>query len=174
LVSLSRLREWGPAEWARGSYVGVRLLAFGAAGVPYLRGRFSEAEMPDEALLAATYVAVHGAEEDRRFIRRSLESDAGKRRWLVRLAGDGRRLANAMREGQRWAPAVRWLPSLDGIRRTILLCVRSEDALVRRSALYWGFWVADDAVWTAIRCCADTDPDLVTRGFARYLRAMQP
>jgi hypothetical protein len=169
LVSLTRGAHLTAAGWAHGSVLIVRLCGHGSAGVPYLRYRFEQTAVPEEAVLAAAYLSLYGVPRDHAGIRRELESDPRKRAWLRELFGDGKAMADALRAGVDWEPAAQLLPSPDGYRNLALLCVRSSDVLVRRAGLYWGFWVPDDAYWEAVQRCADRDPDPLTKRFARCL-----
>jgi hypothetical protein len=169
LAALTREGEWGPAEWARGSLLAVRLFQYGQTGVPYLGSRFQSARDPQEGFLAGAYVAVHGADADHKRARTALETSPQKREWLRALVGDGRAMTAAVKDGGQWRQAADLIPTLGRARSFCSLCTKSEDVLVRRAGLYWGFWIPDAAYWSAVQKCMQSDPDKLTRQFALYL-----
>lgn len=169
LTELARNDSWAAAEWVRASYLATRLAGAGQAALPYVRGRFARANVPEEAFLAGLFVAVFGTDRDLRFVRRSLEVSRSKQGWLRQMLGDGAALAAAIREGESWKRGLSLLPSLAGIRKLADLCMRSDDALVRRAGLYWGYWVCSPPYWHRVRALADQDPDGLTRRLASYL-----
>jgi hypothetical protein len=169
LLSLTRSGDWGPLEWGRSSVLSMRILNNGRKGVPYLRYRFERAAAEEEGFLAGAYLGVHGSDDDHAIVRRELERNPRKRAWLRTLVGDGKALSAALRDGEDWEPAVRFLPTVTGCQRLTRLLIDSEDVLVRRAGLYWGFWVAGPAYWKAVEDRAQNEADPLTRRFAAYL-----
>lgn len=169
LLDLLSEDVWGAAEWTRGTYLGARLLAIGPDGTAIMGSRFAKASTPEAAFLSAVFLAVHGTSTDRWFIRRELETNQSKREWLKAAVGTGRAINASINEGARWENAVQYLPSPTGCRLLTRECLRSQDALVRRSGLLWGFWVADSAYWKDVQGLAQKDPDQLTRRFAAAL-----
>jgi len=174
LVVLVRSGQWGAMEWARGGYLSLQITRYGPAGAPYMRGRFTRAGVPEEAFLAGVYVATYGGDVDHRLMRRTLETDGRKRAWLQAMAGDWKALRGSMRSGAQWQPALRFLPALTGCRSFCRLCAASDDALVRRAGLMWGFWMADAAYWQTVRNLSVSDRDPLSRQFAQYLCSRSP
>lgn len=169
LMSLLSEEISGPAEWARGIYLGVRLLSIGPDGKELMGSRFARARTPEAAFLSAVYLAVHGDATDRWFVRRELETNKVKRSWLKAALGTGRAITDSMNQGTRWEATVQHLPSPVGCRLLARNCMRSKDVLVRRGGLMWGFWVADNAYWRDVRAVSQKDPDRLTQRFAALL-----
>jgi len=168
LLALMRVEEPSPADWAQASWLAVQLSRYGEAGVPAMRRRFSRSTAADEALPAGIFVAVYGQAADRLFVRKDLETNRVKRKWLADMLGSRDAINASLREGAHWRSATKLIPSLDGCRRLCRLCLQSADALVRRAGLYWGYWINDDAYWQAVRNCADSDADRLTRVLAQH------
>jgi hypothetical protein len=168
LVELFDGRTWSPVEWAQGSVQTMEVFGYGAAGLPYMRSRFDVSSLAHETFLSGVYLTVHGKEPDWRAMRLALEEQPVKQAWLKQMVGDTKGLNQSMEAGAQWQPAVRLLPSTTGARRFTQLCIQSDDALVRRAGLYWGYWLADNAYWLAAKQCAQSDPDPRTRFFAQY------
>ncbi len=166
---LVKARPWGATHWARGTYLGLRLFGFGAAGVPFAGSRFARTASPEEAFLAGVFMASCGGDTERRFIRGQLETNPLKRQWLQASCGTGVALSNAVEEGEDWQAAARALPSPAGCRALTLECMASADPLVRRAGMLWGYWLADANYWTALKRAAERDADSLTRRFAAFL-----
>ena len=169
LAALTRQGEWGVGEWARGSVLALRLFNYGPNGVPYMRGKFLRTRDPNEAFLSGAYVAMHGQAVDHKRVRSDLETNPGKRTWLKSMVGDSKAMTASLEQGQQWQQAVDYFPSLGGCRGFCQVCLQSQDALVRRAGLYWGFWVSDLSYWRAVQAAAREDPDALTRKFAVHL-----
>lgn len=169
LVALVPERPWDPLQWTRGLYLGTQIFRFGADGVPYMNGQFSGARGPTVAFLAGVYVTLYGRDEDLDHIRGDLETDRVKRSWLKAAFGDAAALSGSMEGGEEWRPALRCLPATGGCRKLAMSCLQSADPLVRRAGIYWGFWVPDNAYWSAVRQCLKSDSDPLNRRFAAFL-----
>ena len=169
LVVLVGAAELSPVEWARGTYIATRLLAFGQTGVAYMRNRFTNSVSAEEGTLSGFYIAVFGTQDDHKGVRKSLETDQRKRAWLKQGVGDAAAINRSMQEGERWQTAADLLPTKAGFRSLALLCLQSEDALVRRAGMYWGYWVADEGYWQAVQKVAKDDADSLTKNFAQFL-----
>lgn len=169
LLGLLASDVWGTAEWTRGIYLGVRLLSIGAGGVELMGSRFARARTPEAAFLAGAFLAVHGDKTDRWFVRRELETNADKRVWLRSALGNGRAITATLSRSRRWENATQYLPSSRGCTLLARDCMQSDDALVRRAGLLWGYWVPDRAYWRDVKRCARTDPERLTQRFAAAL-----
>lgn len=169
LVTLTRSHPWTPSEWARGVLVGVKLFKFGRSGIPYVGSRFAGARKAEECFIAGAYMTVHGDNTDRWYIRRELETDKRKRVWLNAAFGSNRALDQSLKRGTEWQPAIKHLPSQTGVRLLSRDCMASEDPLVRRAGLYWGYWLANKNYWANAKLLAKQDPDPLTRRLAAYL-----
>lgn len=173
LAALIRQGDWGGGDWARGSMLALRLFNFGPNGVPYMRTKFLQTRDRTEAFLSGAYVAMHGKAVDHKRMRSELETNPGKRAWLKSLVGDGKAMTASMEQGQQWQQAADYLPALEGCRDFCRICVQSQDALVRRAGLYWGYWVSDPAYWRVVQTVARDDSDALTRWFAGRLYRMR-
>lgn len=174
LVGLVRAGQWGTAEWARGSYLALQINRYGQSGVPFMRGRFARAAFPEEAFLSGVYVATHGEVIDQRVMRQTLEKDARKQAWLRAMVGDWTAIRASIKSCSQWQPALRLLPALTGCRAFCRLCTLSEDVLVRRAGMLWGFCMPDAAYWKNVRTLSTSDPDPFSRRFAQYLASRSP
>lgn len=169
LVELVGKRPWSALQWTRGIYLATQIFRYGAGGVPFMNGQFSRSGDATVAFLSGVYVTTYGGDSDLTHIRTDLEKDDRKRAWLKGAFGDAPALSASMELGEEWRPALRCLPATAGGRKLATACTRSEDALVRRAGLYWGFWVADGAYWTTVHQALKRDPDPLNRRFAAFL-----
>jgi hypothetical protein len=177
LDELARLldrNEHSAIDLARGGFLAARVLAAGPPALPLVRPRFERAATPGEAAIPGLFLAVHGTPQHRDLVQRELERSCLKRSWLSAMVGSEARFAESVEEGRAWQPLLRVLPSLGGVRALTLQLAGSRDALVRRSGLYWGFWIADDAYWSAVRQSSARDPDPATRRIASWLLRHAP
>jgi hypothetical protein len=116
LSALVREYPWNALQWTRGTLVASRLIAAGRSGLPFMQARFADAAAPEQAFLAGVYLAVHGGEQDRAFLRQQLEQNPARRKWLQEEFGSARAVRRTIEEGDEWLPALRLLPSQDGCR----------------------------------------------------------
>ena len=159
----------GAMDWTRGTFVATRFFAYGPAGVPYLFSRFSDTGDVNKAMLSGLFVATHGNDRDRFRMRIDMEQSATKQQWLQAALGSRPAMRASIEQGMPWRPLSKCLPSTRGPVRLALLCLQSEDILVRRLGLFWGFWMPSDQYWGAVRTIQQADPDSSTRAFARFL-----
>jgi hypothetical protein len=169
LLDLIRAGDWGPLEWGRASYLVAQLSCHGPRGVPRMRERFLPATSPEEAFLTGLYVSAYGSSSDHGILRRDLESSPRKQEWLRRMAGDKNAINASLSGGAAWAPAVQLLPTPDGCRKFCALCMESDNTLVRRAGMLWGYWISDPDYWGRVRSGALRDPDMLTRQLAGHL-----
>jgi hypothetical protein len=119
--------------------------------------------------MSGLFLAIHGRQEHRDGIQRELESNRTKRAWLYELVGTRENFDMAMESGEMWKPLMRVLPSTTGCRLLALSCMKSRDALVRRTGLYWGYWFATPDYWAAARRMAAGDADPLAKWMAERL-----
>ncbi|MCO5061882.1 MAG: hypothetical protein M9963_07740 [Kiritimatiellae bacterium] len=162
LAGLVDREEVGVMDMARGSYDGARFIGVGAPGVERLDSRFLDAGSFGEAAVAGLYMTVWGKAEHLAKIRRELETNPLKRKWLSGLVGSEELFFGSMSGGAAYQPLLRLLPTVGGTRSLAMLCIGSKDPLVRRAGLFWGFWLADDSYWKAVRMLAKNENDRTT------------
>jgi hypothetical protein len=161
--------EVGPLELAQASLLGARFFSVGAAGLPKAESWFASAPSRGRASIAGLFVAIHGRQEHLSAIQRELEANRTKRAWIYELVGTRENFHIAMENGENWKPLMRVLPSTEGCRALAMNCMKSRDPLVRRTGVYWGYWFASPAYWTAARDIAARDSDELARYMAGYL-----
>ena len=169
LVGLARRTVWGAGETARATYLAVRISQKGRAAVPYVRQRFLDATLPEDGFLCAAFVALHGDVQDQLRVRKELETSEDKRSWLRGIVGDEKAMTASLRSGARWRDIPSRLPITLRGRKLAVVCMRSGDPLVRRTGLYFGFWLRGDVYAKEIRRISLRDPDGLTKRYARYL-----
>lgn len=159
----------GAMELAHGSLLATRFFSVGPPGLPKAQSWFDGAPTRGRASMAGLFLTLHGKDEHLEHVQRALETDVAKRRWIYELVGTPNNFNIAMANGETWKPFLRVLPSTDGCRKLSANCMKSSDALVRRTGVYWGYWFADKAYWTQARELATSDPDALTRRMADFL-----
>lgn len=162
VAALVDREELGALEMARGSLDAARLIGVGAPGIAWMRPRFNGAATFGEAAVAGIYMTTWGGSEELATIKRELETNANKRKWLHGLVGTEAQFLAHLSTGGRYQPLVRLLPDVGGARALTMLLVRSRDPLVRRAGLFWGYWLADASYWNAVRALAKTERDRTT------------
>ena len=160
-----------PMDMARGTFLAAKYFSVGASGLPYTQSRFKHAQSKGEASMAGLYMTIHGKANEIAAMRRELETAPSKRVWLRQLVGSEQNFQYALEQGEQWAPLVRVLPSTVGAKAFSRTCMESPDVLVRRAGLYWGYWIASPDYLQAVKKCAATDPDAVTRKIASQVLA---
>lgn len=163
LAGLIDREALGPMDMARGTYDATRFFAVGAAGVPPLEERYRKAATLGQASVAGLYLTVWGRQRQFDLIRAELERNEAKRRMIYGLCGTEPLFFSALESGANYQPLLRLMPSVGGTRTLTRQLLDSSDALVRRSGLFWGFWLADAAFWKRVKDMAQSDPDPVTR-----------
>ncbi|HMP77243.1 MAG TPA: hypothetical protein PKE12_13185 [Kiritimatiellia bacterium] len=169
LAGLVDSEEPGALDLARGSMDAARFVAAGATTVPWVERRFASAASFGEASVAGLYLTVWGKANQLDAIRRELETNATKRKWLAGLVGTESLFMEHLESGATYQPMLRLLPSAGGARSLALKCIDSKDPLVRRAGLFWGYWLADDAYWKAVRALAKKEPDRATLRIAQQV-----
>jgi len=174
LAALVEQEEMGALDLAKGSYDASRLFAVGAAGLSRAEPRFRSALTLGEASVAGLYMTVWGKQPQIDAVRRELEANPAKRRWLQALVGSEERFAASMATGQQYQPLLRLMPDVGGTRILAMQCLRSRDTLVRRAGMLWGYWLADGAYWSALKGISDIEQDVSTKRLALRLLQKRP
>ncbi len=163
LAGLIDRETLGPLEMAKGTYDASRFFAVGVPGVPPLEQQYRQAATLGQATLAGLYLTVWGKQRQFDMIRAELERNQAKRRMIYGLCGTEPIFFSALDAGAQYQPLLRLMPSVGGTRTLTRQLLDSPDALVRRSGMFWGFWLADAAFWNRVKEMAQSDPDPVTR-----------
>lgn len=174
LATLVDAEELNPLELARGSFDASRYFAVGAAGVDQNAAWYRQARSFGQACVAGLYVTVWGQPGDLDAVRRELELNRSKRVWLQQMLGTEAQFFTSVESGRDWAHLMSLLPSLGGTRRLTQLCMESRDALVRRSGLFWGYFLADPAYWAKTKVLWQSDADALNRRIATRLLLSKP
>lgn len=161
--------ELAPMDYAKGSFLASKFFSVGEPGLPQAQSWFSTAPTRGRASMSGMFMAIHGKQEHLDGIQRELETNRKKREWIYELVGTAENFNIAMENGETWKPLMRVLPSTAGCRTLALSCMKSRDALVRRTGLYWGYWFATPAYWSAARDLKANDVDPLARRMADYL-----
>ena len=172
LSELAAQEEIGLMDWGRVAYLVPQFFMVGPKGVPYTYSRFLGAKTAEEAFLCGVFVVTHGGPAYQLSVRKELETNEKKRRWLRQLVGTEKAFYASMEGGEMWKPALQYLPSPAGCRGACFRCMESQDILVRRAGLYWGFWVPNPTYWQVVERWTKSEPDSVTRRMAEYLLNM--
>ncbi|OQW96424.1 MAG: hypothetical protein BWK77_04755 [Verrucomicrobia bacterium A1] len=170
LASLVDQSEVSGMDMARGSYLATKYFRTGPVALPYLQGRFSAAHAPGEASMAGLFVTIHGKIEELYALRKELETNQQKRRWVYDICGNEENFFVSMENAEIWEPLTALIPSTSGPRNFAICCIHSKDPLVRLAGLYWGYWMQDATYWKLARQCAATDPDPAVRKIASRLK----
>ena len=163
LAGLIDREALGPLEMAKGTYDATRFFAVGVPGVPPLEQQYRRAATLGQATVAGLYLTVWGKQRQFDMIRAELERNQAKRRMIYGLCGTEPIFFSALDAGAQYQPLLRLMPSVGGTRTLTRQLRDSPDALVRRSGMFWGFWLADAAFWNRVKEMAQSDPDPVTR-----------
>lgn len=169
LAALVDSEEPGAMDLARGSVDAARLIGVGAPGLGWIEPRFKHAGSFGEAAVAGLYMTAWGKSPQLDAIRGELETNPAKRKWLYALVGTEAAFLEQLNAGSAYQPLLRLLPSTGGPRALALKCIDSKDPLVRRAGLFWGYWLADDAYWNAVRALAKKEPDRTTLRLAQQV-----
>lgn len=158
-----------PLEMAKGTYDATRFFAVGKAGLSPLEERYRRATSLGQATVAGLYLTVWGQQRQFDMIRAELERNKIKRQLIYSLVGTEPIFFSSLAAGAQYQPMLRLLPSVGGSRTLTRQLLDSPDALVRRSGLFWGFWLADGSFWGRVKEMAAADPDVLTRRVADRL-----
>jgi hypothetical protein len=167
LAALVDREELSALEMARGSYDAARLAAVGVPGLAWVEPRFINAASFGEAAVAGAYMTAWGKQAHLDVIRRELETNPLKRRWLHALVGTEEQFLAHLASGGMYQPLIRLMPNVGGARALTLRLIESRDPLVRRAGLFWGFWLADANYWRAVRELAKSERDRTTLRLAQ-------
>lgn len=158
-----------PLELAKGTYDATRFFAVGKPGVSPLEQHYRRASTLGQATVAGLYLTVWGQQRQFDMIRSELERNKTKRQLIYGLAGTEPIFFSSLAAGEQYQPLLRLMPSVGGTRNLTRQLLDSPDALVRRSGMFWGFWLADGAFWGRVKEMAAADPDVTTRRVAARL-----
>ena len=172
LSALAAQQEMDLMDWGKVAYLAPQFFMVGPKGVPYTYSRFLGAKTAEEAFLCGVFVVTHGGPAYQMSVRKELETNEKKRGWLRQLVGTEKSFYASMEGGEMWKPALQYLPSPAGCRGTCFRCMESQDVLVRRAGLFWGFWVPSANYWQVVERWAKNEPDPATRRMAEYLLRM--
>lgn len=171
LSALVDQEELSPLDMAQGTYLAAKYFAVGKSGLPYTQSRFLNAASRGQAAMGGLYMAVHGTAEQVGRIRKDLETNRTKRRWLYDVVGTEDNFRFALQNGDQWQMLTRVLPSTAGSKLLANVCMDSPDALVRRTGMFWGFWIEPQNYWNRVRDASRNDTDKLTRRIAMHLLA---
>ena len=174
LATMVDAEDLNPLELARGSFDASRYFAVGTAGVAQNAAWYRQARSFGQACVAGLYVTVWGQPADLEAVRRELEGNRSKRVWLQQMLGTEAQFFTSVESGRDWAHMTSLLPSLGGTRRLAHLCMESRDALVRRSGMFWGYFLADPAYWAKLKALWQSDGDVLNRRIATRLLLSKP
>lgn len=174
LAAIVEKDEVGALELAKGSYDASRFFAVGREGLARVEPRYRAAATLGEAAVAGLYMTVWGQQPQIDIVRRELETNPAKRRWLQGLVGTEDRFEASMSTGQMYQQLLRLMPDVGGTRVLIMQCLRSRDTLVRRAGMLWGYWLADDGYWSALKGISEAEKDVATRRLALRLLLKRP
>jgi len=169
------LSEWmdgdalGPVEMMRGGWLATQYFSPAADGLNFNRERFTAARTSGQAGLSGLFLAVHGTQEHRQFVCKTLETDRIKRGMMNRIFGTEAAFFQSLEGGEYLRPLMSVLPSTNGLRSLLRMLMQSSDPLTRRAGLFWGYWLVDDVYRKAVREMASKDPDAVNRACAARL-----
>lgn len=156
-------------EMAQAAMIASRVFDAGTQAMPYVQARFVRAVTQGQAALAGVYLVGIGSTAERALIRRQVESNTTKRKWIWANVSTEERFFSALQEGTQWRAAIPLLPSTAKCRALAELCLDSRDLLTRRAGLFWGWWVADASYWKKVQTASQTDADAVTKKIALRL-----
>ena len=134
-----------------------------------MKERFAVSNIPEEAFITGIYKVAYGNQREYRSIRKELETNKTKRSWLKQIAGSGNALMNSLAQGESWRKGIRMMPAINKARDACGTLMGSEDALVRRVGLLWGYFIADAHYWQSVQTLLKTEPAGLTKNFANYL-----
>lgn len=169
LAAMVEKEELGALELAKGSYDASRFFAVGREGLARVESRYRSAASLGEAAVAGLYMTVWGLQPQIDVVRRELETNPVKRRWLQGLVGTEERFLESMSTGQTYQQMLRLMPDVGGTRMLAMQCLRSRDTLVRRAGMLWGYWLADEGYWNALKGISDVEKDVATKRLALRL-----
>ena len=169
LVAMIDSRAPAPGQMMQGSWLSVRYFLPAAAGLDFNRQRFAAASSMGQTAISGLFLAVHGSAKEHLLVCRELETNSVKRQWLWLHFGSEALFFQRLREGQKFQSLTRTLPSTDGLRKQVRILMNSNDPLTRRTGLFMGSWLVDDAYRWKVGQLASGDPDPVTRACAGRL-----
>lgn len=169
LAGMIDVESLTPLEMAKGTYDATRFFSVGEPGIAPLEQHYRRAATLGQATVAGLYLTVWGQQRQFDMIRAELERNKAKRQLIYSLVGSEPIFFSSLSSGAQYQPLLRLLPSVGGTRTLTRQLLDSPDALVRRSGLFWGFWLADGPFWSRVKEMASADPDPTTRRVAGRL-----
>jgi hypothetical protein len=158
-----------PLEMAKGTYDATRFFCRGQTRGAAAGAALSACHHAGSGHVAGLYLTVWGQQRQFDMIRAELERNKTKRRLIYGLAGTEPIFFSSLAAGAQYQPLLRLMPSVGGTRTLTRQLLDSPDALVRRSGMFWGFWLADGPFWGRVKEMASADPDPTTRRVAGRL-----
>jgi len=127
--------------------------------------------------MAGLYVTIYGKVEDLYAVRKELETNRQKRRWVYDICGNEENFFLSMENAEIWKPLTTLIPSASGPRNLAICCIYSKDPWSGRPACIGatgcrtqrtGGWRASVPPPTPIRPSAGSRPAEMTPkcGFA--------
>lgn len=158
-----------PQQMVTGSWLGIKYFAPIEGRLEVNRGWFMKAGTLGQAAVSGLFLAMHGDNRTRLFVRNELETNLSKRQWLWLTVGTEDVFFRQFRNGQKMQPLTSVLPSMSGLRAQCRLLMQSRDPLTRRAGLFWGSWIADAGYLWGVNYMAKEDADPVNRACAARL-----
>jgi hypothetical protein len=169
LTALIDSDSLAPGEMIRGGWLATGYFGAAAEGLSFNRERFMAARTAGQAGLTGLFLAVHGTQAHHQFVCKTLETDQTKRIMMSRIFGTETAFFQSLEDGGYLRPLMETLPSTTRLRLQLRMLIQSEDPLVRRAGLFWGYWLVDGDYWKSAREMASKDPDAVNRACAARL-----
>jgi hypothetical protein len=161
-----------PQKMVTGSWLGMKYFAPIEGRMGCNHGWFTDAGSRGQAAVSGLFLAMHGDNRMRLFVRNELETNLTKRQWLWLTVGTEDVFFRQFENGRKMQPLMSVLPSMAGLRAQCRLLMQSRDPLTRRAGLFWGSWVADAAYLWGVNYMAKEDKDPVNRACATRLLTM--
>ena len=166
LMSILRTTDKPQLSQAKLLYLIPKILAAGKTPVPYLKTRFLASGDPNEVIISGAYIIIYGTDTDQKWIRTDLETSKRKQHWLNQLVGSPRQINASIQEGASWQPVLQRIPATR-IKSFARLCMKSEDPLVCRAGIYWGYWFGGAGYWKELQRLAEKSGDPMARTLAK-------
>ena len=166
LASLIDGSVLGPMEVVRGGWLATQCFAPADDGLKFNREQFVDAESLGQTAVSGLFLAMHGDSQTQLFVRRELETNLSKRKWLWLTVGTEDVFFKQFDTGVKLQSLTGMLPSTVGLRAQCRLLMQSSDPLTRRAGLLWGSWLADDDYRWAVNYMVTEDASPVNRACA--------
>ena len=171
LSGLLDKEELSGFDVARATLLSAEYFGAGTQALAVTRSHFARSTTQGQAGLSGVFLVSVGGENERTAIRRQVETDATKRKWIWNYVATEQRFFAARQQGSSWQPMASVIPSSAKCRLLAESCMDSRDLLTRRAGLYWGYFVADSSYWKKVQTLAQGDADKTSRVIATRLLA---